>query len=70
MQEDLTSLCISKDSTWYLEEGHLHVVLAKARKAETWPSVFKRHAAMDPVATTEVQKRLLLEQARGEGGGG
>lgn len=44
-------------------------MLAKARKAETWPSVFRRHAPMDALATTEDQKRMLLERFQQENPG-
>ena len=60
---------VSLASTRCADEGVLTMTLAKARKAETWPSVFKGHGVLDPAATTDVQRQMLLERFQSENPG-
>lgn len=66
IDEDLASSVIVKDSLWLMEDGEIHFTLTKAKKAETWPSVFKGHGELDEASKMEVQKRLLLERFQEE----
>lgn len=69
LQEDTAGVCIAKESMWTLDDGELCITLTKAKKAETWPSVFKGHQAMDPLAQSSVQKQMLLERFQEENPG-
>jgi hypothetical protein len=66
LDEDFTSAIVVKDSVWLIEDGEIHFTLTKMRKAETWPSVFKGHGELDPLAKAEVQKKMLLERFQEE----
>jgi CS domain len=66
IDQDLSSSIIIKDSLWLMEDGEIHFTLTKAKKAETWPSVFKGHGELDETSKVEVQKRLLLERFQEE----
>jgi hypothetical protein len=54
---------------WTIEDGVLLITLSKAKKAETWPSVFKGHGTLDAVATEEAHKQMLLERFQAENPG-
>jgi hypothetical protein len=62
LNEDLVSPCSVAESMWTLDEGELTLTLTKASKGETWAAVFVGHGALDPLATGETQKRMLLER--------
>jgi len=59
---DLGGRAATGESTWFMEDGELHIVLAKAHKAASWPSVFVGHAEMDAATATDVRKKMLLER--------
>lgn len=48
------------------EDGEIHVTLQKMRKAETWSTAFAGHAPLDPLATEEEQRRILLQRFQEE----
>ncbi|KAF4666474.1 hypothetical protein FOL47_004075 [Perkinsus chesapeaki] len=54
------------DSTWFIEDGEVHIILAKARKAELWPSCFEGQAQLDAFTQNEVSKKLMLERFQEE----
>lgn len=66
INEKLSSPCVAKDSFWNLEKSELTLTLTKARKGETWPSVFVGHGALDAAAEAETHKRMLLERFQEE----
>ena len=45
-----------------LEDEEIKITLIKAKKAETWFSVFKGHNELNAIQKEEVQKKLLLER--------
>jgi hypothetical protein len=69
LQEDLSATCVVKESTWTMEDGVLLFTLTKARKAETWPSVFKGHGKLDTAAEAEAHRKMLLERFNEENPG-
>ena len=67
---ELFSVAEEAASTWSLDgDGVLEISLAKARKAETWESVFKGHGALSPLDRDEVHKKLTLERFQEEHAG-
>ena len=66
IQEDLASTCIADESVWTIDDGQLIITLTKAKKAETWPSVFKGHGTVDDITATEMRKKILLERFQEE----
>lgn len=42
------------------------MTLTKARKAETWPSVFVGHGELDEAAKADAHRQMLLERFQGE----
>lgn len=60
--EELFSTVDTSASFWMLEDGELHIQLGKMRKGEVWNSALKGHAALNPMAAEEVQKKLMLER--------
>ncbi|KAF4655467.1 NudC domain-containing protein 2, partial [Perkinsus olseni] len=57
------------DSTWFIEDGEVHIILAKARKAELWPSCFEGQAQLDAFTQNELSKKLMLERFQEENPG-
>ncbi|KAF4702405.1 NudC domain-containing protein 2, partial [Perkinsus olseni] len=57
------------DSTWFIEDGEAHIILAKARKAELWPSCFEGQAQLDAFTQNELSKKLMLERFQEENPG-
>ena len=47
MAEELTCPVVKSESLWMIEDDELVINLQKMRKAETWPSVCKRHGNID-----------------------
>lgn len=66
LDEKLSGACVAKESFWNLDEGELTLTLTKARKGETWPSVFVGHGTLDAAEETETHKKLLLERFQEE----
>ena len=62
LSESLASTCKAKESLWEFEAGEMTITLTKASKAETWPSVFVGHGALDPLAEAQAHKKMLLER--------
>ena len=60
---------VTDDSHWYMADGELVVLLAKMRKGETWGSVLKGHAPVDPFTREEVKKNMMLERFQQENPG-
>ncbi|XP_026191641.1 nudC domain-containing protein 2-like [Cyclospora cayetanensis] len=60
--EDLFSTVDTSASFWMLEDGELHIQLGKMRKGEIWKSAMRGHGVLNPLATEEVQKKLMLER--------
>lgn len=60
--EELSSTVDTSASFWMLEDGELHIQLGKMRKGEVWKSALKGHAALNALATEEIQKKLMLER--------
>jgi len=54
------------DSLWTLEDGVLHVTLAKAEPGEAWPRVIQGHAELTEEARRADAQRLLLERFQHE----
>jgi hypothetical protein len=68
-QEDLSANCVAAESVWTLEDGVLLLTLTKARKAETWPSVFQGHGELDAASVEAAHKQMLLERFQAENPG-
>ncbi len=62
LDHDLFGTVLEEVSVWMLDEGEVQITLAKAVRAETWKAVFVGHGELDTAATTEVQKKLMLER--------
>lgn len=54
------------DSLWTLEDGVLHVTLAKAEPGQAWPCVIEGHGGLSEEARREDAQRLLLERFQHE----
>ena len=59
----------SSESFWMIEDEELHVLLSKMYKAETWSSACKGHQKLDPLAESEMKKKILLERFQEENPG-
>eukprot|EP00238_Polyblepharides_amylifera_P007353 CAMPEP_0196585588 /NCGR_PEP_ID=MMETSP1081-20130531/51248_1 /TAXON_ID=36882 /ORGANISM="Pyramimonas amylifera, Strain CCMP720" /LENGTH=126 /DNA_ID=CAMNT_0041907187 /DNA_START=275 /DNA_END=655 /DNA_ORIENTATION=- len=59
---------IEGDSFWTLEDGVLHLTLAKMEKGQMWRGVLEGHDT-DPVSADKDQKRLMLERFQEENPG-
>jgi hypothetical protein len=42
------------------DDGLLQIILTKARKAETWPAVFKGHGELDAASSQEVRYHVRM----------
>ncbi|KAL4465993.1 hypothetical protein ABPG74_004230 [Tetrahymena malaccensis] len=69
INENLTSLCDTDESTWCIEDEELHIILQKGHKGEVWQSVFVGHDKLDPLLQQEIQKKLMLERFQEENPG-
>ncbi|KAL4494138.1 hypothetical protein ABPG72_016094 [Tetrahymena utriculariae] len=69
INENLTSICDTDDSTWCIEDEELHIILQKGHKGEVWQSVFVGHDKLDPLLQQEIQKKLMLERFQEENPG-
>mmetsp|Transcript_25745 Transcript_25745/g.66597 ORF Transcript_25745/g.66597 Transcript_25745/m.66597 type:complete len:157 (-) Transcript_25745:277-747(-) len=69
IDDDFCELVNSEDSLWTLEDGVLHLSLAKGSKGVTWASMLKGQQALDPYSQSEVQKSLMLERFQAENPG-
>jgi hypothetical protein len=65
MTGELFSEVIVSESTWMLEDGELHITLAKACQGEHWTAAMKGHD-VQPAAAEDDRKRLLLERFQRE----
>jgi len=54
------------ESLWTLEDGVLHVTLAKAEPGEAWPCVVEGHAPLSEDEARRDAQRLLLERFQHE----
>jgi hypothetical protein len=61
LEHDLAAPAKTSECFWTLEDGTLHITLAKAQEGEPWPSVFVGHAAAVG-EQQEDQQRLMLER--------
>lgn len=66
MDEELAGLVVPSDSTWFMDDGELQIVLSKARKAELWTSACRGHAELDAASKLAAQKQLLLDRFQEE----
>mmetsp|Transcript_6677 Transcript_6677/g.14904 ORF Transcript_6677/g.14904 Transcript_6677/m.14904 type:complete len:96 (-) Transcript_6677:233-520(-) len=66
MQEDFFDTVIADESMWTKDGDEIEINLQKMKKASTWDSALKGHGLLDPLAKTEVQKKMTLERFQEE----
>ena len=66
LDHDLGGLCCTDESFWMMEDGELHVLLGKAKKAQVWPCVLRGHDALDAYTSEEQNKKIMLERFQEE----
>jgi hypothetical protein len=70
LSEELWARAKPSESVWTLEDGVVHVVIAKAERGVAWPAVFKAHEGRDGVpaelAEQDARKELMLERFQQE----
>lgn len=66
------------ESSWYINESEIHIILIKAHKGGTWDSPFQNSGGIDgtnptaagsdvdPVTKTEIQRDMMLERFQEE----
>lgn len=55
------------DNGYYnTEDGELHITLQKREKGKTWASPIQGQGSLDPYATDQEQKRLMLQRFQEE----
>lgn len=69
LQEAPGSKVNSEDSFWMLEDGILHIQLAKAHKGDVWKTAIAGHNCLDSFSEEEVKKKLMLERFQEENPG-
>ena len=73
LDEDFGSKVLVNESSWYLDNGVIYIVLVKAHRGETWESCLKGNhqfqgaqTTIDPVTKQQIQKDMLLERFQEE----
>jgi hypothetical protein len=66
LDHDLGGLCLADESFWMMEDGELHIQLAKAKKAQVWPCALRGHQTLDPYVSDETNKKIMLERFQEE----
>ena len=69
LNEELGGKVNTSESVWMIEDDELHILLCKMYKAETWTSACKGHQKLDPLAESEMKKKILLERFQEENPG-
>jgi hypothetical protein len=70
ISEATYSLVDTSESSWYMDDDIINIVLIKAHRAETWESALKTVAArVDAFQKQDIQKSLLLERFQQENPG-
>jgi len=49
-----------------MNDGVIEINVQKMKKASTWDAALKGHGELDPLAKTEVQKKITLERFQEE----
>jgi hypothetical protein len=66
-----------KESSWYLDDGVITIILAKAFRGQTWEGVLNGHTqnsqgvteSVDPFVKQEMQRTMMLERFQEENPG-
>eukprot|EP00511_Aplanochytrium_stocchinoi_P003394 CAMPEP_0204827488 /NCGR_PEP_ID=MMETSP1346-20131115/4937_1 /ASSEMBLY_ACC=CAM_ASM_000771 /TAXON_ID=215587 /ORGANISM="Aplanochytrium stocchinoi, Strain GSBS06" /LENGTH=115 /DNA_ID=CAMNT_0051955931 /DNA_START=286 /DNA_END=633 /DNA_ORIENTATION=- len=66
IDEEFFDKVIADESMWTMDGGEIEINLQKVKKASTWDSCLKGHDVLDPLAKTEVQKKMTLERFQEE----
>jgi len=66
INEDFFDTVIADESMWTKDGDEIEINLQKMKKASTWDSALKGHGLLDPLAKTEVQKKMTLERFQEE----
>lgn len=66
---DLAGQVNAEDSLWMIEDGELHINLAKQSAGQTWPSLFVGIGELDEAEQEAVQKDLMLQRFQAENPG-
>ena len=71
LDEPTGSKVDTTESSWYLDDGIIHIVLVKAHRGETWdcPLRGRLEDPVDPMTKQQIQKDLLLERFQEENPG-
>ena len=59
------------ESSWFLADGIIQIVLVKANRGLTWDSALlgRQGAAVDPFTRQDIQKEMMLERFQEENPG-
>jgi hypothetical protein len=68
IDEETFSLVDTSESSWYMNDGIINIVLIKAHRGEMWESALKGHAS-DAFHMEEMKRELLLERFGEENAG-
>ncbi|VWU52159.1 CS domain protein, putative [Hepatocystis sp. ex Piliocolobus tephrosceles] len=66
LEGELFSIIDESCSYWFIEDGVLHILLTKVKKAELWNCIFKGHKYLNAVDTDNTKKKILLERFQQE----
>lgn len=69
LDHDLFAPVKTDSSFWTIEDEVMHLTLQKRDKGQTWSSPFHGQVGLDPLKTTEEQKRLMLQRFQEENPG-
>ncbi|KAL7452064.1 hypothetical protein ACHAWC_004483 [Mediolabrus comicus] len=58
-----------KESSWYIDDGVIIIVLAKVFRGQTWEGVLRGHESIDPLTKQEMQRTMMLERFQEENPG-
>ena len=68
LSEDTPAIVMADESYWMMNDGELHLLLAKTHKGQLWDSALKGHmgSQLDMVSVEEEKKRLMRERFQEE----
>mmetsp|Transcript_21855 Transcript_21855/g.33366 ORF Transcript_21855/g.33366 Transcript_21855/m.33366 type:complete len:196 (+) Transcript_21855:65-652(+) len=60
----------TSESSWYMDDGEIHIILSKAFRAETWEQALQGiEPTVNPAVKQEIQQQMMLERFQEENPG-
>ena len=71
LDEQTYSKVVVAESSWFLSDGIIQIVLTKANRGLTWESALlgRMNSAVDPFTKQSIQKEMMLERFQEENPG-